>query len=224
MSVNESGEVQSSGRTSTAVELLLDQMTLRGPSDQLDAAIESLAATDEAKVSFSAGVRFGWPVILATAVATVLSGIWLGSIFLPTNGNLSTGMAAGDSGVNNAKLLTAVSFNVHAFNLLHGHSQKAEFENCGQCHQLASAEGDALSDIFDGWFYGDEHFFEVHLDGIDDCTSCHLASVDEKSKPAMKVPGDFSSLVRCSECHRVDSSGFGGFKLDWRYSGSSSEG
>jgi len=210
MSPNESPGVQASN-----VESLLNQMTLREPSAQLDDAISKLVTTSKVNErSASGGGRFGWTAILATAAAAMLAGVWLGSFFAPTNEvHSGTTFAAVDSDTPDANLLTPVSFSVEAFNLLHGHSQKVEFKNCEHCHQ-AAVEDSALEEIFSAWFYGDVHFFEAHPDGLGDCSKCHVQTA-ELDEPAEGFGHGVGKLANCSDCHRVDADGFDGFKNDW---------
>lgn len=225
MSSNESYEVQSADPTLPVVESLLQQMELRAPSDQLDVAIVGLGEADgSSKGSLSGDQRFGWPAILATAVAAMLAGVWLGSLFLPLSEGLSDStLAVGEPIDSKAVRLTPVSFNVEAFNLLHGHSQSPEYENCGLCHKAAAVKAGAIGDVFEGWFYGDEHFFEVHRDGVDDCSKCHVAAGEPGGIESDSWKG-LAKLASCSNCHLVDADGFSGFKSDWRMAGSGSEG
>jgi len=212
MSPNESPGVQSPD-----VESLLKQMTLRKPSGQLDSAISDLVANDKVKVrSVPGGRRFGWKAILVTATVAVLAGIWLGSFFMfNCEEDGSAISAASDLNSPGTGLLTPVAFNVQAFNLLHGHSERAEFANCGRCHQLAGQDA-TLAEVFKGWFYGDAQFFEAHAGGIGDCSECHVAAVVEKSEFGKNNQPGFEKLANCSECHKVDADRFDGFKNDWR--------
>lgn len=244
MSPDESG-TQSPDGSAPDVESLLKQMNLRGPSDQLDVAIGSLTVANELDDRRLAnGVRFGWTAILATAAAAMLAGVWLVYSLAPTGGKLpESNLIAGDS--SDTRQRTLVSFNERAFNLLHGHSQRAEFENCSQCHQPSVTKGSKLTKIFQGWFYGDEHFFEAHPHGLDDCSKCHVVATDEWNEygkglthsffakhvdcsSCHKVDADeghelgkglphsfFAKHIDCSNCHKVDADGFDGFKKDW---------
>ena len=221
MSSNESFEVRSSD-CSSSVESLLEQMTLRGPSDQLDAAIAGLEAGSSNGVPVFGRGQFGWPALLVTAVAAMLVGVWLGSLILPLSENLSDSALAVDESVGSeAVRLTPVSFNVEAFNLLHGHSQSSEYENCGLCHRVTAVKSATLGDVFKGWSYGDEHFFDVHRDGVDDCSKCHVSdgSLGGIESDTWKR---LAKLASCSNCHQGGADGFGGFKSDWRDAGSSS--
>ena len=212
MSLNESRSVQSSD-----VESLLKQMKLRGPSDQLDVVISNLVANDEfAERSVAGGIQFGWTAILATAAAAMLAGVLVGYSFAPISEKVSGSDVATVDLNSSDSDLTSVAFNVKAFNLLHGHSQLAEFDNCNQCHRKVADEDATLKEVFQGWFYGDEHFFESHPDGLADCSKCHVAATVEKD--------EFAKLVNCSDCHAVDVDGFEGFKRDWHTAASSSEG
>lgn len=225
MSQNESAGVQSSGRGSSDVELLLEQMTLRGPSDQLDVAIANLVASDGASEPEHVGAaRFGWTAILTTAMAALLAGVLLGYFAMPTWKLLSQSSVAVGASSHDAGVLTPTSFNVHAFNLLHGHSLEAEFKNCDRCHQPVAAEGGGLSEVFQIWFYGDEHFFEVHSEGLSDCSKCHAWAPVEQDEISKDSPQKFARLMNCTACHNVDADGFGGFKKDWHSAASSSKG
>ncbi len=186
-----------------------------------------VAINEENQRSDSCGVRFGWTAIFATVAAAMLVGVWLGC-FLTQNSEILPGsnVASIDLNSSNTKLLTPVSFNVQAFNLLHGHSQRAEFRNCGQCHQQTAGKEAALSEIFQGWFYGDVHLFEAHPDGLAECSKCHVPTTDEHRDFAKdkELHRGFSKLVNCSDCHKVDADGFDGFKKDWHSAAISSEG
>jgi hypothetical protein len=213
MSLNESRGIQSSD-----VESLLKQMKLRGPSDQLDIAISNLVVPQELKeLSAASGVRFGWTAILATAAAAMLAGIWMGYSVAPIKEETSGSDVVTVDSNSPDSILTPVAFNVKAFNLLHGHSQLEEFENCNQCHQLEIEEDATLSEFFQGWFYGDEHFFESHPNQlVVECSKCHVAATAEKE--------EFAKLMNCSDCHIVDAEGFDGFKRDWRTAAPISDG
>ncbi|QEG23962.1 hypothetical protein [Mariniblastus fucicola] len=223
MNRGESRGVQSPDQGAADVELLLQQMTLREPSSQLDTAIASLSSKDEVSLSspVSNPARFGWAAILSTAAVAMLAGIWLGSSFVPV-GETITGTSAAvidselSSAGSSAGNLTPVAFNVQAFNLLHGHSQQEQFEDCSLCHRLPAVGDAALVGIFKDWFYGDEQFFEAHPGGLSDCAKCHL--LIEKGEFAKEEHLEFSRLVNCSECHQVNADGFDGFKRDWHAS------
>ena len=228
MNPNESPEIQSPDRTAPRVESLLKQMPLRGPSDQLDAFISNLPVPGELNErSVSAGTRFGWTAILVTATAAMLAGVWLGYCFMPGGKLLSnSNVAASDLNSPDASRLTPATFNVRAFNLLHGHSQRPEFGACGHCHQH-SGERTPLKEIFRDWFYGDENFFEAHPDGLADCSKCHVMEHTGQQPIGKDSHQDFdklAALVNCSQCHQNNAEGFGGFESDWRTEINSSEG
>ena len=124
MNPNESPEIQSPNCAASKVESLLKQMPLRGPSDQLDAFVANLPAPKELNERTVSGpARFGWMTVLATAVAAMLAGVWLGYCFLPAS-EMNSSVGASELNSPDAAKLTPVSFNVQAFNLLHGHSQR----------------------------------------------------------------------------------------------------
>jgi len=225
MNPNESSGIRSPDRSPPDVESLLKQMTLRRPSDQLDVAIANLVTSDDVnKHSVSRGAQFGWTALLATAAAAMLAGIWLGHILTPTWELLSDSNAVADVNSPDAKALTTVSFNVQAFNLLHGHSQQAEFENCDQCHRQAVGKGGGLDGMFRDWFYGDAHFFEAHPKPLTDCSKCHVAAPARQDENAKDLHQEFAKLANCLECHAVNADGFEGFKKDWQSEVTSSEG
>jgi hypothetical protein len=219
----------------SGIEALLKQMPLRCPSRQLDSTIADLLSANEANPVGTSSLnephcestaRFGWNAILATAIAALLAGLWLGCFFLP-NWELMTksSFAAGDGHSHaEASLLPAGLFNVSALKLFHGHSQKTEFENCSLCHQQAAGDGNVLGEVFRGWFYGDKHLFEAHPFGLKDCSECHLNDIEEEDAIEKDWHQDLGKLANCSDCHKVDADGFQGFKKDWHTVLDSSEG
>lgn len=238
MSPNEFPGVQSRDQELSDVETQLRTLKLRRPSDQLDASITSLFETANAgqlragsgnQQVFSRGHQFGWTAIFATAAAAMFAGLWLGHYYSPAGDKrheFNLAVADSSSADATAIQLTPVSFNVDAFNLLHGHSQREEFENCDQCHQQqAESEDELFAEIFEDWFYGDEDFFEAHLGGLGGCAKCHVFEAENQrdiGKDAGHGFGKIDKLANCSDCHKVDAEGFSGFKKDWH--SSSSEG
>jgi hypothetical protein len=227
MSRNKSTRIQSCDQSSPDVEALLQRLKLRSPSNQLDEKIAKLVDSEGSNVFgvererqqfLSRERQFGWTAIFATAAAAMFAGLLLGQFYSPADHNLNgSSLAVADSGPMKVSELTPVSFNVDAFNLLHGHSQQEEFGNCEQCHHQSDPEEDAFAMIFERWFYGDDDFFEAHLDGLDGCAKCHVFEKKQEDFGKETVHGfeKLDQLANCSDCHKVDAEGFGGFKKTW---------
>lgn len=230
MSRKESHDMESQELAVADIESLLTQMRLRAPTENLDDSLSRLFATGESEILPASARecidrssrirRYGWSTVLITSAASMLLGFWLGQVLLYGGGvQDQSGIADAGSAMDSGKKLTPVSFNRNAFELLHGHSQQDEFENCGQCHKSTTPDEIELDNIFKRWFYGDADFFEVHPNGVNQCSDCH---VDAKADGGglgddpHRGFGDLRNLANCMDCHRVDADGFDGFENDWR--------
>ena len=185
---------QSAGCVSPDVESLLEQVVLRAPSERLDFAIADLANAKRVDPSVdSSTAQFGWRTLVCSVAVALLVGLSLGCLFMNQSIAENSTVHLGDSSpVASSAELTNVSFNVEAFELLHGHSRKAEYENCDQCHLEGVIEV-AMPAAFADWFYGDRELFETHSGELADCSKCHVGFVPEKT--------EFAKLSNCSKCH-----------------------
>lgn len=191
--------------TVNEVELLLGELELVPPSERLDTAIEAIAQvrSADAILQTEGSGRFGWPALIATALAACMLGVLVGQFVSPIEAR--TEIAKKANQIHESEL-TPVTFNVNAFNLMHGHSKNAEYADCDSCHQ--SQWG-----VFEGWFYGDANFFEIHRFEMEkpltlaNCFACHLIRVDD-ILPNNKVDVHQLGGGDCRDCHKAGASGF----------------
>jgi len=201
-----------------AMESLLKQMKLTEPSMRLDQAIGELTQSDntelpENRLEVVSHGRFGWTALIATAVAASVFGLLLGqfvSVYpAPQSAVAGVRSLPQIENSNRSRQIVPVKFNVDAFELMHGHSRRAEFANCGSCHQA----GEEQDEVFEGWYYGDEEFFETHdFKGVANCSACHVFSDTEQHEDERNGPIDFELPElhefspdfingECSGCH-----------------------
>jgi hypothetical protein len=208
--------------TETAVELLLKQMPLAQPTSNLDRAIFELTQRDVGDLSqlppkFDSAGRFGWMTLVSTAVAATLVGLLIGQFvsIYPTPGAEIAGirvpgdLAPGTVEFNRSRQIVPVKFNVAAFEMMHGHSRRAEFAHCTSCHRTDNRQEEA----FEGWYYGDEALFKTHdFKGVASCSACHVFSDHHSHQRVRGDASDFSlpdlhgftpDFVdsECSDCH-----------------------
>ena len=143
-----------------------------------------------------------WPFVaiaLAASLVGFLAGQFVDVRALKSSGLENVATLTPDNNEN----LTPVSFNLDAFNLLHGHSQEMEADSCNRCH--VGAENDTPKS-FHGWYYGDKQFFEKHEGESfkQKCSDCHRLN-SQRQQPE-KVKGslpkfEHRKMSDCSACH-----------------------
>ncbi|MFT5300876.1 MAG: hypothetical protein ACI87E_003593 [Mariniblastus sp.] len=201
------------------IENLISQMQLRQPSPELDAKINELDGSRTNALPRVASARsgyFGWGTLVVTAIAAAVGGLLVGanySSLMPERPAMTRAELNVDSATNRAHgitpeelTLTPVSFNTQAYELLHGHSINPAYADCDACHL------DVDSEVFEGWFYGDEEFFAKshHQGAVGKCSTCHVvAKADLAPNDGIGEAGYHRDLANknfpqanCSSCHR----------------------
>ena len=200
----------------SVVESLLRQMELTSPSIRLDQAIGELSRGDLNKLPQRSSEvfsqrRFGWKALVSTAVAACVFGLFLGQFVSIYPGQRSAVANAdfSDPDLDRSRNILPVRFSVDAFEMMHGHSRQAEFANCAACH-IAGREQD---EAFEGWYYGNEDFFESHdFKGVANCSACHVFLDADVHAPGQTAPMGFElpdlhgfspDFINgeCSDCH-----------------------
>ena len=208
--------------TESAVESLMKQMRLTEPSANLDQTIYDLVGKEVVDLPCHDSKtvrhgRFGWAALVATAVAATVCGLLLGqfvSIYPSTRSAIADVPDSVDSvpvfsDSDRSRQIMPVKFSIGAFEMMHGHSRQEEFANCTTCH-VPSAQSD---EVFEGWYYGDEGFFETHdFKGVANCSACHVFSNSNQPETGQndlngsELPGLHGGSPEfldgeCSNCH-----------------------
>lgn len=188
------------------LEALLSGMNLTEPTDSLDGKMSRVfnaASLEDETVIRESGTLRRWPAFVATALVASLLGFLAGQfVELGSEDSRNGFRAIASNGSSQNSGLTPVKFNFAAFNLLHGHSQEKDPESCKRCHV---GENNDTKQWFRGWYYGDQQFFEKHVQGVSNCSTCHAFEPNKnerRNKPKPDVPGfEHSELSNCSDCH-----------------------